>query len=125
VYADVVRELAAGAKQSHWMWFIFPQIAGLGKSAIAQRYAIRTIDEAREYLAHPVLGARLAECTGIVNALEGRSVIDIFGAPDDVKFCSSMTLFEKVAGAGSVFSFALDKYCGGRKDPATIGRVIP
>jgi uncharacterized protein (DUF1810 family) len=120
IYAGALQELRAGQKRSHWMWFIFPQIEGLGVSSTARHYAIKSVDEARAYLAHPVLGARLLECTRAVNALEGRSLSRIFGTPDDLKFRSSMTLFEIVAGAGSDFSGALDKYCGGRRDEATL-----
>lgn len=119
-YEHVVRELRAGRKRSHWMWFVFPQVEGLGHSAAARRYAIRGLAEARAYLAHPVLGPRLAECTRIVNGLQGLSAHVIFGYPDDLKLCSSMTLFELVAGRGSEFSAALDKYFHGRRDPATV-----
>jgi uncharacterized protein (DUF1810 family) len=120
VYADALRELREGQKRSHWMWFIFPQIDGLGVSSTARHYAIKSVGEARAYLAHPVLGARLLECTRAVNALEGRSLSRIFGTPDDLKFRSSMTLFEIVAGPGSEFSGALEKYCGGHRDEATL-----
>lgn len=120
IYADALQELRAGRKRSHWMWFVFPQIDGLGRSATARRYAIKSLDEAREYLRHPVLGARLLECATAVNHLQGRTVHQIFGSPDDMKFCSSMTLFELIAGPDSEFSLALDKYCAGRRDPATL-----
>lgn len=120
IYQDVLEELRAGRKRSHWMWFVFPQIDGLGTSATARRYAIKSRAEAREYLAHPVLGARLLECTRAVNGLQGRTAQQIFGSPDDRKFCSSMTLFELVAGADSEFSLALEKYHAGRRDPATL-----
>src|SRR3954469_25755775 len=93
VYERVCQELRDGRKTSHWMWFVFPQIAGLGLSSMSQRYAIRDRDEARAYDAHPVLGPRLRECTALVNAVEGRTAHQIFGSPDDVKFRSSMTLF--------------------------------
>jgi uncharacterized protein (DUF1810 family) len=96
VYSRVTEELRRGRKQSHWMWFIFPQIAGLGLSEIAQRFAISSREEALEYLAHPLLGSRLRECTALVNAVEGRSLLDILGSPDDLKFYSSMTLFNAV-----------------------------
>lgn len=125
VYAAVVGELRAGRKRSHWMWFIFPQLAGLGRSAMACRYAIRDLDEARAYLAHPVLGARLLECTGLVNALPGRRAGAVFGAPDDLKFVSSMTLFASVAGPESAFSAALEKYHDGRPDAATLALLGP
>ena len=98
VYACVRKELAAGQKRSHWMWFIFPQLEGLGNSATARAYAIRSLDEARAYLAHPLLGARLRECTQLVNALTGRTLEEVFGYPDDLKFRSAMTLFALRAG---------------------------
>lgn len=118
-----VQELHSGQKQSHWIWFVFPQVDGLGHSAMAKRYAIRNLAEARAYLAHPVLGTRLVECTKVVNGLQGLSALEVFGYPDHLKFCSSMTLFELVAGPGSTFSAALDKYCHGRRDPETIRLV--
>jgi uncharacterized protein (DUF1810 family) len=120
VYESALQELRAGRKRSHWMWFIFPQIDGLGTSATARRYAIRGLVEARAYLAHPVLGARVAECTRTVNGLQGRTALQIFGTPDHLKFRSSMTLFELAAGARSGFSVALDKYCSGKRDPETL-----
>lgn len=123
VYARVIAELRAGLKQSHWMWFVFPQIAGLGRSAMAERYAIRSLDEAKAYLARPVLGGRLRECAKLVLAVNGRSVRDIFGAPDDLKFHSSMTLFAHAAPDDPLFSKALEKYFGGKEDAATIERL--
>jgi uncharacterized protein (DUF1810 family) len=120
VYENAVRELRSGQKRSHWMWYVFPQIDGLGTSVTARRYAIKSLEEARRYLEHPILGARLLECTESVNRLEGRTALRIFGSPDDRKFCSSMTLFEAAAGPDSEFSLALDKYCSGRRDPATL-----
>ena len=111
VYDRALAELEAGAKETHWMWFVFPQLAGLGSSSTAKLYAIANLDEARAYLAHPLLGSRLRECTRAVNALRGRSALQIFGSPDDLKFCSSMTLFELAAEEGAEFSIALDKYC--------------
>ncbi|WP_374547300.1 DUF1810 domain-containing protein [Rhodoblastus sp.] len=115
---DIVRaELRAGRKRSHWMWFVFPQREGLGVSAMAQFYAISSMEEARAYLAHPALGPRLIECTGLVNAVEGRSLLEIFGEPDRTKFCSCMTLFERAAPDQPVFACALEKYCGGARDP--------
>lgn len=118
VYAAVLMELTAGRKQSHWMWFVFPQIAGLGYSAMSRRYAIASAAEARAYLAHPVLGARLGECTGLMLAVEGRTLHAILGAPDDAKFRSSMTLFEAVSEE-PVFPQALEQFCAGDRDPAT------
>lgn len=118
---DTVRaELAAGAKQTHWMWFIFPQLAGLGRSSTAAIFAITGLEEARAYLVHPVLGPRLLECTALVNAVEGRSAHQIFGAPDDLKFHSSMTLFAQAAGDPGSFKAALTKYFAGAPDPATL-----
>ena len=118
VYPRALAELKAGKKQSHWMWFIFPQIAGLGHSAMAQMYAIASLDEARAYLAHPVLGARLRECCQAVMAVEGKSAHAIFGSPDDLKFRSSLTLFD-TASPNDVFRAALDKYFNGEADPLT------
>lgn len=120
VYAEALAELRAGRKQSHWMWFIFPQFDGLGTSAMSQRYAIRSLEEARAYLRHPVLGPRIAECTDAVNAHEERTAHEIFGSPDDRKFRSSMTLFELAAGPDSPFSAALEKYFSGERDGRTI-----
>ena len=111
---DQVRdELRAGRKRSHWMWFVFPQVAGLGFSSMAARYAIASADEARAYLRHPVLGPRLVECTALVNGVEGRSLNAILGSPDDLKFRSSMTLFAEVATDQPIFEQALAKYCDG------------
>ncbi|HET6515333.1 MAG TPA: DUF1810 domain-containing protein [Thermodesulfovibrionales bacterium] len=120
VYERALAELRAGEKQTHWMWFIFPQIDGLGYSPTAKHYSVKSLEEARQYLNHPVLGKRLLECTEAVLALTGRSISEILGHPDDLKFKSSMTLFEKVAGSGSVFSFVLDRYCHGERDAATL-----
>jgi uncharacterized protein (DUF1810 family) len=122
VYACVRQELAAGQKRSHWMWFIFPQLEGLGNSATARAYAIRSLDEARGYLAHPLLGARLRECTQLVNALTGRTLEQVFGYPDDLKFRSAMTLFahaQATSPGGNPFRAALEKYCAGAEDPRT------
>ncbi len=112
-------ELAAGRKQSHWMWFVFPQIAGLGHSAMAQLYAIATPDEARAYLGHPILGPRLIEATRLALAVESRSAHEVFGAPDDLKFRSCMTLFDAVS-PNAVFAEALKKYFSGARDPLTL-----
>jgi uncharacterized protein (DUF1810 family) len=120
VLAQVLRELAEGRKRTHWMWFVFPQLAGLGHSAMAQRYAIAGLEEARAYLHHPVLGPRLMACTELVNAIEGRSIHQIFGSPDDLKFCSSMTLFAHTGADQGVFQEALQKYFAGREDPSTV-----
>lgn len=123
VYPRVVSELRAGRKQSHWIWFIFPQIEGLGHSAMAQRYAIGSRAEAVAYLEHPVLGARLLECVRLVNAVAGKDIHTILGAPDDMKFKSSMTLFAKAAADNADFVAALRKYYGGDFDGATLARL--
>ena len=123
VFDAVTAELTAGRKRSHWMWFVFPQIEGLGFSAMAQRYAIRSLAEAEAYLAHPVLGGRLRRCTDLVLAVEGRGIGAILGSPDDVKFRSSMTLFGRAAPAEARFRAALDRYFGGAPDPATLARL--
>jgi uncharacterized protein (DUF1810 family) len=123
VIDDVRAELSAGRKRTHWMWFVFPQIAGLGHSAMAQHYAISSRDEARAYLAHPVLGARLVELTRIVNGVQGRGVDQIFGYPDDLKFHSSMTLFAHTADDSEVFHEALRRYFDGQPDDATLARL--
>lgn len=123
VYPRVVSELRAGRKQSHWMWFIFPQIEGLGFSAMAQKYAIGSRAEALAYLDHPVLGPRLRECTRLVNAVAGRDIGDILGSPDDIKFKSSMTLFARVTPDNADFVAALHKYYDGEFDAATIARL--
>ena len=118
-YDAAVSELCAGRKASHWMWFVFPQIAGLGFSTMSQRYAIGSRAEARAYLAHPVLGPRLIECTTLVLAVEGRTINAILGAPDDAKFRSSMTLFGAVSDE-PVFDQALARYFAGERDGATL-----
>jgi uncharacterized protein (DUF1810 family) len=123
VFDTVCAELRAGRKRSHWMWFIFPQIAGLGHSAMAQRFAIASLDEARAYLRHPVLGPRLRECTRLVAAIEGRAIDAIFGYPDDLKFHSSVTLFAHAAPDEPVFAECLRKYFGGAPDTATLDRL--
>lgn len=116
-----VAELEAGEKQSHWMWFVFPQMRGLGMSPMAQRYGIASLDEAQAYLAHPLLGERLRRCTRAVLDVEGRTLHDIFGSPDDMKFRSSMTLFTLAAAdTDPLFREALDRYCGGRMDERTL-----
>jgi uncharacterized protein (DUF1810 family) len=115
-------ELAAGRKASHWMWFVFPQIAGLGSSAMAQRYALASAEEAAAYLADPVLGPRLRDLTAMVCGHHGLTAREIFGPPDDLKFHSSMTLFDRVAPR-EVFAEALDRYFGGARDPASLERL--
>lgn len=119
-YARALAELRRGRKESHWMWFVFPQLAGLGFSPMAQRYAIASLDEARAYLAHPVLGARLREAAAAVKATAGRTTREIFGATDDLKFRSSMTLFHAAAPDEPVFDEALGRFYGGEPDPRTL-----
>jgi len=118
--AQVRAELKAGRKLTHWMWFVFPQLAGLGFSERAQFYGIASLEEARAYLAHRVLGPRLLECTGLVNAVEGRTAHDIFGSPDDMKFRSSMTLFSLADPDEPAFGAALERYFQGGKDRRTL-----
>ncbi len=120
VIAQAQRELSDGRKRSHWMWFVFPQLRGLGRSETAQHYGIANLAEARAYLDHPVLGPRLIDCTRLVNAVEGRSVHDIFGSPDDLKFHSSMTLFAAAGPSLVEFQTALDRYFSGQPDQRTI-----
>ena len=120
VYPIALAELQAGCKRSHWMWFVFPQFAGLGSSATSRHFAIRSADEARAYLAHPVLGPRLVECAEALLAIEGRSAHEIFGSPDDLKLKSSATLFALVSPAGSVFEQLLDRYFAGARDDRTL-----
>jgi uncharacterized protein (DUF1810 family) len=116
-------ELRRGRKTSHWMWYVFPQIEGLGHSSISQKFAIKSKAEALAYVAHPVLGPRLMECTEIVNALHGSSAHQIFGSPDDMKFRSSMTLFHAISPETGMFKEALEKYFGGELDPRTLERM--
>ena len=123
VIDTALAELRRGRKASHWMWFVFPQVAGLGHSPMARRYAIRSRAEAEAYLAHPLLGPRLTECASAVLSVEGRSAHDVFGSPDDMKFRSSMTLFAEVAPDRAVFRDNLLKYFGGQADAATEGRL--
>ncbi|MGA8185278.1 MAG: DUF1810 domain-containing protein [Terriglobia bacterium] len=120
VYAGVCRELRQGRKQGHWMWFIFPQLKGLGQSSMASRFGIAGAEEARAYLAHPVLGPRLEECASLVNRVEGVSIDEIFGYPDTMKFRSSMTLFAHISSGSNIFADALEKYYGGQPDPLTL-----
>jgi uncharacterized protein (DUF1810 family) len=119
-YERALSELQRGRKQSHWMWFIFPQIDGLGSSPAAKLYAIKNIDEAEAYLRHPVLGPRLKECAEAVLQIEGRSARDILGSPDELKLRSSATLFALVSPPASVFHRLLDKYYDGKPDPLTL-----
>ena len=123
VFEPVLRELRSGVKIGHWMWFIFPQIRGLGRSPISIEFAISSQDEARAYLQHPVLGPRLKECTRLVLHVKGHSVGEIFGSPDDMKFRSSMTLFAQVSPDDDIFLRALQKYFGGVPDRLTLDRL--
>lgn len=120
VYDTVVDELRNGAKRSHWIWFVFPQLRGLGRSPTAQRYGISSLDEARGYVAHEVLGPRLRECARLVAAIDGRSVDDIFGWPDNLKVRSSMTLFARATDDNAEFRAVLDNFYNGEDDPATV-----
>ncbi len=122
-YEAALSELRSGRKASHWMWYIFPQIAGLGMSAMSQHYSISCLDEARAYLDHPVLGPRLVECTRAVSAVEGRTAYEFLGSPDDMKFHSCLTLFAAAAPDNPVFAEALAGYFGGEPDPLTLEKL--
>ena len=117
---DVAGELRAGRKRTHWMWFVFPQLRGLGHSQMAWHFGLQSREEAVAYLAHPVLGARLRECVALLLDVDGRTAHDIFGSPDDLKLRSCLTLFREIDGAQGVFDRALSRFCGGRPDPATL-----
>jgi uncharacterized protein (DUF1810 family) len=123
VFEQVCAELRSGRKTSHWIWFIFPQIKGLGRSAMAEEFAIRSLQEAEAYLAHPVLGPRLRKCTELVTTLDGCSIRQILGSPDDLKFRSSMTLFARASHDEPVFVEAIRKYFAGEPDALTLGRL--
>jgi uncharacterized protein (DUF1810 family) len=123
IYERVVAELRAGRKTTHWMWFVFPQIAGLGRSRASVRYALASLDEARAYLDHPVLGARLRECTQIVADHSGLTAFDIFGGIDALKLHSSMTLFAHAAPDDPLFKTVLDRYFDAQADPNTLDRI--
>lgn len=120
IYASALAEMKAGRKRTHWIWFIFPQVAGLGRSEYSLYYSIKSAPEARAYLEHPVLGPRLQECAQALLALEGKTALEILGSPDDLKLRSSMTLFAGVSGPGSVFSGVLEKYFDGKPDQKTL-----
>jgi uncharacterized protein (DUF1810 family) len=122
-YRNAVEELRSGRKRGHWMWFVFPQLRGLGSSAMAARYGLSSLEEARAYLAHDVLGPRLRECTRLVNEVQDRSIIDIFGSPDDLKLRSSMTLFAHATDDNQDFVAVLDNYFYGQEDPVTLARL--
>jgi uncharacterized protein (DUF1810 family) len=123
VYERVRSELRAGSKESHWMWFVFPQLRGLGYSSTANYYGIASLDEAKAYLEHPILGPRLVECCELVRQIEGSPIEDIFGYPDYLKFHSSITLFMRAASDDAPFRAALDKYFAGKPDAATLERL--
>jgi uncharacterized protein (DUF1810 family) len=123
VYRSVVDELRGGRKRSHWMWFVFPQLRGLGSSPMAARYGISSLEEARAYLRHDLLGPRLHECTQLVNQVQGRSIAEIFGSPDDLKLCSSMTLFARATDDNQDFVALLNKYYDGQEDQLTVARL--
>ena len=123
IYSSVLAELRSGQKRTHWMWYIFPQIDGLGHSTTSIFYAIKSLEEARQYLNHPVLGARLFECAEAVLAIEGRSISQIFGYPDDLKLKSSMTLFAYITDPLSVFVRILEKYFNGERDVKTLDLI--
>jgi len=124
VYARAIDEIRGGRKRSHWMWFVFPQIAGLGVSATARRYAIQNLAEAQAYLDHPILGKRLLECAEAAVGVEERSAFEVFGSPDDMKLRSCATLFARVSPPGSVFHRLLDRYFGGEPDDKTISLLV-
>jgi len=119
-FAQAVSELEDGRKASHWMWFVFPQLRGLGHSPMATRFGIESLDEARAYLAHSLLGPRLKECVRLALRIDGRSITEIFGSPDDMKFRSCMTLFDRAAPDEAMFAQALQKYFGGTPDARTL-----
>jgi uncharacterized protein (DUF1810 family) len=123
IYERVLRELRTGRKESHWIWFVFPQIAGLGHSPTSVRFALSSLEEASAYLAHPILGPRLRECATIAVEVEGRTAVDVFGSVDAMKFRSSMTLFAKASPEDDVFKQCIDKYFAGAPDPATLARL--
>ncbi len=120
IYPQVLAELRAGQKRSHWIWFIFPQLKGLGQSSYSEFYGIGSLQEAAAFWRHPALGPRLEECTSLVNHVQKRPIEEILGYPDDLKFRSSMTLFSRAAPDASVFTQALDKYFGGKPDRLTL-----
>ena|SRR5579859_5485603 len=124
-YRQALAEIRSGRKESHWMWYIFPQFAGLGFSAMSQRFAIRSLEEAKAYLKHQVLGPRLVRCCVALLEIEGKSAHEIFFSPDDMKLRSCATLFAKVSPAGSVFEQVLVKYFGGKPDEATVALIEP
>ncbi len=125
VYDAVCRELAAGRKTTHWMWFVFPQLAALGRSATARHFGLAGAAEATAYARHPVLGPRLLQCAGLVLAVQGRSAHQIFGSPDDLKLRSCITLFDAVEPDAAVFREVLQRYFDGQRDPLTLALLAP
>jgi uncharacterized protein (DUF1810 family) len=123
VFEDVCKELREGNKRNHWMWFIFPQIKGLGRSDLALKFAISSLEEAQAYLKHPILGPRLRQCSRLVAEVEGRPIEEIFGYPDSMKFRSSMTLFAQATPDNEIFNDCLRKYFGSKPDPATLAQL--
>jgi uncharacterized protein (DUF1810 family) len=124
-YDQALTEIRAGAKRSHWMWYVFPQFVGLGSSPTSRNYAIKSREEAKAYLAHPILGPRLIECAEAALQIEGHSAVQIFGSPDDMKLRSSATLFAAVSSGGSVFHRLIDKYFDGKQDVRTLELISP
>lgn len=123
VYGEVLEELGRGRKETHWMWFVFPQLAGLGRSQMSRRYGLSSLGEAALYAAHPVLGRRLRECTRLVAGHAGMSAREMFGQPDDMKFRSSMTLFEAAVPAEPLFAQAVERFFGGVRDELTLDLI--
>lgn len=123
VIEQVLAELGRGRKETHWMWFVFPQLKGLGRSSLATEFGIASREEAEAYLRHSILGPRIGQCTRLVNLVEGRSIEGIFGYPDNLKFHSSMTLFARITSADEIFRRALDKYFDGQPDRLTVDRL--
>lgn len=125
-FSTACDEMAAGRKTTHWMWFVFPQLKGLGQSSTSQLYGLASREEAQAYLAHPILGPRLVQATGFAMSAEDRTLHDIFGSPDDLKFISCMTLFDAIASSrDNIFAHALDKFCGGKRDTRTLAMLSP
>ncbi len=124
IYRQVTQELRRGAKRTHWMWFVFPQLRGLGRSATAEHYGIASEDEARAYWRHPVLGPRLTECTELLLAITGKTAVEVLGSPDDLKLRSSMTLFERVAPEEPIFAQTLERFFDGHRDERTLALLV-
>lgn len=120
IYGNVVNELKSGEKRTCWMWFVFPQVFGLGRTSTAEKYSIKSLEEAKAYIMHPILGVRLQECTNLVINIDSKTASQIFGFPDDLKFRSSMTLFNYVAEDNKIFLYAINKFYAGKEDDLTI-----